>query len=342
MHSDMMHLVNRTPFKAFALPAICHQDNHHVVVIVKGTFDIGDTTHGPFLAAEQAEINLADVYWGELGKFSLQYEADTAISKPGTDVAMIGKARAPRGPVRQLDVGLRVGSLSKVVRVFGNRYWVKTASGWSMTAPEPFEVMPLVYEFAYGGTDPWQEPDGPPDFDQRNPVGRGYAGPRSHQATDRIPLPNIELPDQLITDIRQRPEPAGFGFIARNWQPRSLLMGTYDENWEKQRNPLLPGDFDPVCYAAASDGLRADHYFAGGEAVAISNVSANGQMNFTLPGNRVKVVSYINQQRLEHDTVMDTVVIEPLRNRVMLTWRVAIRCHWNLSMIEWLKVLEVQ
>lgn len=338
----MMHLVNRTPFKAFALPAICHQDNHHVVVIVKGTFDIGDPAHGPLVVAEQAEINLADVYWGEPGKFSLKYEADTAISKPGTDVAMIGKARSPRGPVRQLDVGLKVGSLSKVVRVFGNRYWEKTASGWSMTAPEPFETMPLAYEFAYGGTDPWQEPGGPPDVDQRNPVGKGYAGAKSHHATDRIPLPNIELPDQLITDIRQRPAPAGFGFIARNWQPRSLLMGTYDEAWEKQRNPLLPADFDPACYAAASAGLRADHYFTGGEAVTITNVSANGPMNFTLPDNRVKVVSYINQQRLEHDTVMDTVVINPRWNRVMLTWRVAIPCHWNLSMIEWIKVLEVQ
>lgn len=155
-------------------------------------------------------------------------------------------------------------------------------------------------------------------------------------------MPNIESPDQLITDIRQRPEPAGFGFIARNWQPRCLLMGTYDETWEKQRNPLLPEDFDPACYAAANAGLRADHYFAGGEAVTITNVSDDGLMNFTIPENTIKVVSYIDQSRVEHDTVMDTVIIEPHRKRVVLTWRVAIPCHWNLSKVEWLKVLEVQ
>jgi hypothetical protein len=337
----MMHLVNRTRFEALALPAVCHEDNHHIVIIVKGTFNVRGPEKGATVADQQTEINLEDVYWGEPGKFSLKYEADTAISKPGTDVALIGKARSRGGPVTQLDVGLRVGTMSKVVRVFGNRYWQKSATGWSMTAPEAFEAMPLVYEFAYGGTDPWQEPDGPPDVDQRNPVGRGYAGSKSHKATDRIPLPNLELPDQLITDIRQRPQPAGFGFIARNWQPRSLLMGTYDEAWEKQRNPLLPKDFDPACYAAASAGLCSDNYLSGGEEVTITNVTANGQMNFNLPMDKVKVVSYINQQRVEHDTVLDTVIIEPHRNTVVLTWRVAIRCHWNLSMVEWLKVLEV-
>jgi len=336
----MMHLVNQTPFQAFALPAVCHEDNHYVIVIVKGTFDIGNAEQAVNVAGHQCEINLSDVYWGEPGKFSLKYESDTAISKPGTDVALIGKARSANGAVRQLDVSLSVGALQKVVRVFGNRYWEASASGWKMTPPEPFETMPLVYEFAYGGEDPWHEQEGQHDFDLRNPVGKGYAGKKSHKATDKIPLPNLELPTQLITNIRQRPEPAGFGFVARNWQPRSLLMGTYDEAWGTQRNPLLPADFDPASYAAASPGLCADYHFTGGESVSIENVSSQGPMNFTLPENRVKVVTYIDQQRVEHDTLMDTVVIEPHQNRVILTWRVAISCHWNLSKIEWIKVLE--
>lgn len=337
----MMHLINRTPFKALAMPAVCHEDNQHVVVIVKGTFDIRDPGRGAVLAGKQNEIFLEDVYWGDPGKFSLKYEADTAISKPGTDVAMVAKAKSPGRAVRQLDVSLSVGQVSKVVRVFGNRYWEKAVKGWNMTAPEAFETMPLVYEFAYGGTDPWQEPDKQPDADQRNPVGRGYAGKKSHKATDKIQLPNLEVPDQLITDIRQRPQPAGFGFIARNWEPRRSMMGTYDETWEKDRNPLLPADFDPCCYSAANAGLRSDGYLAGGEAVSITNVAPDGQMNFNLPANRLKVVSYIDQQRAEHDMVLDTVVIEPHHYSVMLTWRVAIRCHWNLAMVEWLKVLEI-
>lgn len=336
----MMHLINQTGFQAIALPTVCHEDEHHIVVIVKGTFNIGNAEQGLIVADHQSEINLADVYWGKPGEFSLKYESDIAISKPGTDVALIGKARSPNGPVRQLDVRLSVGALQKVVRVFGDRFWEKTASGWKMTSPKPFESMPLVYEYAYGGQDPWQEPDAPPDVELRNPVGKGFAGKKSHKAVDRIPLPNLELPQQLISDIRQRPEPAGFGFIARNWQPRSLMMGTYDEAWEAHRSPLLPADFNPASHAAASPGLRADHHFEGGEPVVIENVSSQGPINFSLPENRIKVVTYIDQQRVEHETLMDTVVIESLRNRVILTWRVAITCHWNLFKVEWIKVLE--
>lgn len=336
----MMHLINQTSFKVVALPMVCHEDDHHVVVIIKGSFDTGDSDKGAMVSEKQAEICLEDVYWGEPGKFSLKYETDTAISKPGTDVVLIGKARSQRGQVKQLDVNLSVGALRKTVRVFGNRYWERSATGWSMTEPEPFESLPLVYEYAYGGTDPWQEQDDPPSTYMLNPVGQGFAGKKSHQATDKIPLPNLELPDQLISDIRQQPKPAGFGFVARNWEPRSLMMGTYDEAWEKQRNPLLPADFNPASYAAASQGLSADHHFSGGETVSIDNVSPNGQINFQLPQRRIKVVSYINQSRVEHEPLMDTVVIEPHRNRVMISWRIAIRCHWNLSMIEWIKVLE--
>ena len=338
----MMHLINQSPFQAIAVPSICHEDKHHVVVVIKGTFGIGDPEQGVFISGKQEKVNLEDVYWGEPGKFSLKYESDLAISKPGTDVALIGKARSPRGAVKQLDVSLRAGPLHKVIRVFGNRYWEKTGTGWKMTEPEPFESMPLVYEFAYGGTDPWQKPDELPDTDMRNPVGRGYGSKQSHRATKQIKLPNLELPDQLITDLRQQPEPAGFGFVARNWLPRSALLGTYDEAWEKERNPLLPEDFDPLSYSAASPGLRSDEHFIGGEQVVIDNVSASGQLSFTLPQNQIKVITYINEQRTEHPTKLDTVIIEPGRKRVMLSWRVAIPCHWNLSMIEWIKVMEVK
>lgn len=335
-----MHLINQSPFPAVALPAICHEDNQHITVVIKGTFAFNGTGGSAVLAGEQSEINLEDVYWGEPGKSGLKYESDAAISKPGTDVIMIGKAWSMRGAVTQLDVNLRVGPLQKVVRVFGNRSWEASGSSWKMTPPEPFESIPLVYEFAYGGASP-RSPDDTPEVDMRNPVGRGYADKQSHRFTNRISLPNLELPGQLITDILQRPEPAGFGFVARNWLPRSSMLGTYDQAWTEQRNPLLPTDFDPMSYSAASQGLRADQFFAGGEQVVIDNVSANGQLNFTLPTNRLKVITYIDGQRTEHQANMDTVVIEPIRSRVILTWRIAIPCHWNLSMIEWIKVMEI-
>ena len=335
-----MHLVNQSPFSAVALPAVCHEDRNHIVVVVKGAFDISSGSQVVTIADEQTDIHMADEYWGEPGASSLRYEADIAITKPGTDVALIGNAWSMSGPVRQLDVSLRVGTLHKVIRVFGNRYWEKSSGGWRATPPEAFESLPLTYENAYGGSDPLAGQDSPPDFDERNPVGRGYACEQSLRAAERIPLPNLELPGRLITDIGHQPDPAGFGFVARNWQPRSLMMGTYDEAWEEQRNPLLPTDFDTASYSAASNGLCSAEFFVGGEQVIIDNASSNGQVLFALPSKEIKVVSYIDEQRNVHECRMDTVIIEPELSRLTVTWRVAIPCHWNLAKIEWIKVLK--
>lgn len=338
---EMMQFVNRSRFQAIALPTICHEDQNHIVVIVKGTFNIEPAEQRISVSEQQAEILLEDKYWGEPGKSSLKYEADIALSKPGTDVILIGKAQSTGGAVRQLDVSLSAGPLQKVVRVFGKRYWEKSATGWSMTDPEPFTSLPLVYEFAYGGENPGTKEGERADFDQRNPVGKGYISSKSPDTKERIPLPNLELPDQLISKVRNHPEPAGFAAVARSWEPRSLLLGTYDKEWEENRNPLLPQDFDPASYSAASTGLCSKDYFSGGEQVGITNASAAGQMTFTLPANKIQAVCCIDSQQTEHHLVMDTVVIEPQRNKLTITWRVAIPCHWNLAMVEWVKVLEV-
>lgn len=336
----MMQLVNRSRFQALALPAVCHEDKNHIVVIVKGTFDIEPADQRLSLSQQQTEILLKDEYWGEPGKSSLKYEADIALSKPGTDVILIGKAQSAKGAVRQLDVSLSVGPLHKVIRVFGNRHWEKTTTGWSISNPEPFKALPLVYEFAFGGVNPGTKEGERPDFCQANPVGRGYVSSKPLDSNQRIPLPNLELPDQLISSFKSHPEPAGFAAVARNWEPRSLLMGTYDETWEENRNPLLPQDFDPASFSAASAGLCSKTHLSGGEQVIINNASAVGQMSFTLPTDRIQAVCSIDSQLTEHHLVMDTVVIEPQRNKLTVTWRVAIPCHWNLAMVEWVKVLE--
>lgn len=335
----MMQLVNLSRFQALALPVVCHQDNNHIIVIVKGTFDIGSANQEVSISQQQIEIFLADKYWGEAGVSSLKYEADIAPTKPGTDVILLGKAWSTSGSIQQLDVSLKAGPLNKVLRVFGDRYWEKTPTGWNMTQPVPFESMPLVYEYAYGGKTPDTENNEQSEFDMRNPVGKGYVSKKTPATGKEIPLPNIELPDQLISKISHKPTPAGFAAIARNWQPRSLLMGTYDKEWDENRNPLLPKDFDSASFSAASSGLCANGFFSGGEQVTIDNMSANGQVNFTLPQIAVKAVSYINKQRNEHDLNMDTVVIETEKRKLAVTWRVAIPCHWNLARVEWIKVL---
>lgn len=331
-----MHLENRTPFEASAVPLVAHDDMHTLVVAVKGTFSIGSSGR-PVLADDPVPVYLADVYHGDPGTSSLRYEADIATSKPGTDVALIGTAYAPAGPVRQLDVGLKIGPLAKILRVYGDRQWRRSGRGWGLTDPQPFETMPLLYENAYGGADPLDPSRG---YCEANPVGKGFAADDVLDGLDALPAPNIEHRDTPIAALSERPPPAGFGFIARHWAPRRALAGTYDDAWQRDRCPLLPTDFDPRCHAAASEGLRADAFLGGGEPVVVVNATPAGRLEFALPTHALGITASVAGERVEQPMRLDTVVIEPDEARVALTWRAALPCHWNLSMVEWIRVDE--
>src|SRR5262249_17510126 len=138
----------------------------------------------------------------------------------------------------------------------------------------------LVYERAFGGSDP-NSTESKPLFDRRNPVGVGYhADGRLH---DQLRLPNLEDPLNPIKCYDDRPEPAGFGFLSPDWLPRAKLAGTYDAKWERKHMPLLPEDFDPRFFNAASAGLIAPAFLNGDEAISITNVTPDGMLAFDLP-----------------------------------------------------------
>lgn len=332
-----MHLINNTPFQAVSLPAVCQQDRNHLIVVIKASFDIDTSSQVLKISDEQQEVLLADEYWGEADKSSLRYETDIALIKPQADMVVIGSAYPSNGSSRVVDAGVSIGSLQKVIRVFGNRVWSKELTGYQMSSPEIFESMPLNYENAYGGsyTNPHSKLT---ECDERNPVGKGYIKKKSKYIPDEFPLPNLENPNQLITNFRDQPAPWSTGFIARSWLPRRTFTGNYDAEWEKNRNPLLPVDFDDRAHNGASTGLLSTQYLQGGELVKLVNVSQDGPLAFNLPHVNFSIESYVRNKRYQHQAVLDTVIIEPDEKRVCLTWRSSFQIHWNLAMIEWIKI----
>ncbi|MFT5659220.1 MAG: hypothetical protein ACI9KN_002503 [Gammaproteobacteria bacterium] len=120
--------------------------------------------------------------------------------------------------------------------------------------------------------------------------------------------------------------------------PRRTYAGTYDEAWLKNRSPLLPLDFHFNVNTAASIGLAFSPYLQGGELVQLENLSRQGKLTFHLPAIELKIETAIRGERNRHAAVMDTIVIEPDEGRVSITWRAAVQIHWNLSMIEWIKI----
>ncbi|HWO08735.1 MAG TPA: DUF2169 domain-containing protein [Polyangiaceae bacterium] len=145
------------------------------------------------------------------------------------EVMLLGQAHAPKQlPTTELRVGLGVGHERREIAVFGDRAWESGEDGTRRIGhAQPFSVMPLVYERAFGGSVPAQtDADSVLDlFDPINKRGLGFDAEmwassvgvmlRAPQGYPRLGdyrrrLPNLEDPRALIQDWSDAPEPVGW------------------------------------------------------------------------------------------------------------------------------------
>jgi hypothetical protein len=220
-----------------------------------------------------------------------------------------------------VDVHVAVGPVKRTIRVFGDRRWSQLMGAPRPSSPGPIEDIPLIYERAFGGQD--ASPEDPRDHEgePRNPVGVGLVARRSRARIEEIPLPNIEDPAALIEDPRDRPEPAGFGFIGRGWQPRASYAGTYDAAWAARRAPRLPEDFDERFYSGAHPRLCTQRHLSGSEEVLLVHAGPGGALRFRLPGARPAVRVTVAEARDTLEMAFDTLILDADALRATLVWR---------------------
>ena len=258
----MWVLQNNTPFAAERTWVRDKNGAEVWLVAVKGTFTVNQD--GSLrLADEQEEVNLAPKFRGDPATSSLLYETDLPHIKKNTDVLIEGHAYAPGGkPVKRIDVAFKIGKIQKRLQVTGDRVWKRSLLGVAPSHPQPFVKIPLIYERSFGGADLSSKNPKNHDWDLRNPVGCGFDKKASRLIGK--PVPNIEYPSSQVGSWKRNSRAAGFGPIAGHWSPRRELTGTYDENWEKNRQPLLPEDFDERYYQCAPEDQQAKGYLRGG------------------------------------------------------------------------------
>lgn len=311
---------NRTPY-AFSPLFVADEEGRPVAAtLVKATFDIGPRGAAT-VAAQQEPILPAGRHLGEPGASTALREPETAFVKPGTDCVLIGHATAVR-PATQVDVGFRVGELTKIARCTGDRVWEPGLLGMRSTPPRPFERLPLVWERAFGGWDRTPEQEAHHQCEPQNPLGTGFVAKKGKPVAG-APLPNLEDPRDLLTSPAGRVRPAGFGFTGPSWLPRARFAGTCDAAWEEQRAPLLPRDFDRRFFLAAAPGLSSSAPLRGDEPVVVLGCTPEGRWEFALPGlppPRCVVARHLGPA-VELTTALDTVIVDADARRLVLLWR---------------------
>lgn len=324
---SMWSLRNQTPYEVGKTWGRSKDGVPEWIVAVKGTFDIradGELA----LADEQVRPLIVPEYNGEDGVSSLRYDADLVGAKPTTDIIINGTAYAPEGrPSTDFLVGLRVGSMQKVLRVRGNRWWDE-GSGQSNSSPEPVLEVPLVYERAYGGYDRVDPDPKNQRLDPRNPVGCGVAADPIHRAGKL--LPSFEYPDGKLEESG----PAGFGAIDSFWSPRREFWGTYDAVWERDRKPLLPDDWDPRSQLCSPADQRPKTHLHGGDTVELLNLTPEGRLAFQLPRAHIGFTTRIHKKTQEHRGQLSTVIIEPDDHRVFMVWLTSLACPTDVDYLE--------
>lgn len=314
----MWSLDNQTPFEAERAWVRDKNGAEVWVVAIKGTFDVAANGQVSF-AEEPVPVTLAPEYTDD-SHTELRYETDLPECKQATDVIVNGTAYAPEGqPAKEWAVNLRVGPIDKTLFIRGDRLWRKGLLNLSLSEPKPTKSLPISYHYAYGG--------------KANPIGRSYAKDKS-ALIDQF-APNIEYPTSQIRSWNDQSIPAGLAAIPGHWQARLRLAGTYDQDWEEKRQPLLPEDFNPKFFQCAPCDQQVPGFLKGGELIELTHLTSMPYWSFCLPKASFYLrTTFSDGYKKTHRADLHTVIIEPDHCRVIMVWHSSLPCHHRVNQLE--------
>ncbi len=212
--------------------------------------------------AEQLKVILED-------KISEEVFWDLGVPKGRSEFLIYGNAYSAK-PTRALGVFVRVRNVSKFLMVFGDRKW----TDFGISEAEPFNVMPIDYEHAFGGEGLLE-----------NPLGKGFDDAQNHTL-----LPNIESPDSLIVSKDDISPVAGFRAYAYDSpQRQQYFINKGEFNLDSE---IIPEEVLPEYFNTAPLDQRLDQFFQGDEEIEIKNMHPFIPLiKSSLPGVRLRLFS---------------------------------------------------
>ncbi|KAG1655710.1 hypothetical protein GQR58_024341 [Nymphon striatum] len=168
------------------------------------------------------------------------------LEKTATDVIIRATARSfDRKPRSDWPVSVSIlDRLRYEFQVRGPSQWQhRRLGGWTLSQPELVHEVPLSYALSYGG----YVLNGDEDkvAYEFNPSGLGFATPESLKNSSAFSAPQIGLLGEFMSADPLTPMSVeGFGPIAKTWLPRRSEAGTFDADWQRDRHPRMPMDYN--------------------------------------------------------------------------------------------------
>lgn len=184
---------------------------------------------------------------------------DEGLPKTAGEFLVFGAAHAPSGAATpEVAVSAQVGSLSKTLRVSGDRHF--NALG-VISGPKPFTQMAIGPQTAFGGPG-----------SAENPCGKGLAKLRNPDGSEGLPLPNVEHMTKLVLRPGDVAPAAGFWSLPPDSPLRKQHLGTFNDAWLKTSWPHLPDDTQPAYFNVAPADQRIGGFFRGDEKIVVHNM----------------------------------------------------------------------
>src|SRR5688500_5333083 len=127
---ELPPLNQRTDATVSLVPHVDFDGLPAAIVLIKQRFEV---TRRPVVRrVSGAQVYFADEPWDPSAPATstIKYPSDVCLYKPSTDVIVVGSAMSyGRRPQRELMVSVRVGRVSRAVRVLGPRVWQRGLMG---------------------------------------------------------------------------------------------------------------------------------------------------------------------------------------------------------------------
>ncbi len=320
----MIQLDNQTTWAAELHPGWGRDRKQQQTLVIKVGYSFDD--QGQLTPLPQPPIAAADQYHGDPITSSLVLASETVPFKKGAEILLTGSAQPAQAgkATLQVRIGLRQGDKNywcKELRVFGRRTWQRKFMAALPGKPETInQPVPLIYENAYGGSDPANAEQRSHD----NPAGVGYSlrGLR----TKELSIPQIEIGPDFISNPASRVQPAGFAPLSPHWNPRSKETVQIDSEaiayggcpWSEPPSESL--------YNCAPLDQRFEQPFAGELALSLKGLvaEATSDVLIKLPAVRPQILLETVDETTELQAQCDTLIINADEQQIHLLFRTAI------------------